>query len=75
MRISGIHRVLLGATVALMGVAALAPNGLASTRAGRRSLFGVCHNGRGATTSRLLSTVAEAPSAEAATEETTANIR
>ena len=74
MRISGIHRVLLGATVALMGVAALAPNGLSTTRVGRPSLFGVCHNGRGAT-SRLLSTVAEAPSAEAATEETTANIR
>lgn len=68
-----VHQLLLGVTFALAGgVVAFAPSSypLASTQ----QVVGVCRkHSRGA--SRLLSSVAEAPSAEAAKEATTVNIR
>ena len=74
--VSGVHRLLLlGVAFALAGgVVAFAPHAfpLASTQA----VFGVCRNSkcRGGA-NRLFSSVAEAPSAEPATEATTVNIR
>ena len=70
MRISNIYQGLLG-LVALVGVTAFAPQKSAQ-------LFGVFDRSRnvvGRGSSSLLSSVVEAPTAEAATGSTTANIR